>query len=1466
MHALVEVHDRLSMESIAAPLDASGQATPIAGTRFHPDITSGPRMSTVFPRNASALPGVIPGMEGAAPKGLLARRRMTIIMAQQTSPNAGSGIQHDLISRSFKAQQAPGQDAILSVPDPEAHTLDTPRQQQGARKSSGAASQMTQPSFGANKSFNGGKSVNARSGKMVMAQSAPPEAPVQGVLKQMPNWKQSVLKVLNHKWYYVFLFITTFYIIFENDLKRAALPPSCDTPLEAIITVIMVCLIIEMGLSCFVRPGYLLGFYFWVDCIVCASLFFEVPSVKSQVLGMGVYPTSLEQRDSFFAWVGNRAFVSSQVARVARIFRLLRLLRLYSVYRRFEARRRIRAALAKAGIRPGHGEEQIAEEELSIIELEMLQDQNRETRVGQKLEELIIRRIIVFVLVCMLILPVFEPEYGLWGKYQSVGQGGLSMLHQMAVSYGSPVPINQSSVDLTAIPPSAFTVALKSYLQGSEFRMGSQETSKVLELIITNTTYLAYPSGTTRRYDELYFQEYYSQNLTAVECTIAVQGINIGLGQSLCPMLHTYALYDWKWYSQISAVLSISRSLFIIFFLMLGAWLLNRDSRVLVLEPIERMLARVAALAENPLALQPAAHAPWQEQLERMQQAQEQAAAQQAETEMSNGLTGRIKSMPDLFFGTTQQKHAPSLVHPGGSGQAHAHAVISLLPTSSQQGSTSDTPLPGQPITTLAWAETNTDISVNGVVVNARTGSTGNAAGGWRIAGSSVTAALRLQNDAGNTRWQRLKDKTNRILRRLATNFWDGTDEEHPVAHRPAGPGPNPRSGDAKHGDGKVAQQEVDKNTASYETQVLENSIQKIGALLAVGFGDAGAEIIAENIKNEGDINPMVPGRKTVAVFGFCDIRRFTDATEVLQEEVMEFVNSIARIVHTSVAIHGGAANKNIGDAFLLVWKLPKAFTMSDLTDACDYIGMSPPSADSPTVPTTSPDTTHGVITGQLPQPQRWVSSPGLAIAEGVEEELRDEDAVQDLRTLATLGPGPSPWAAMSTYAADDYQLPAPEEPFLALTAWTPQAGAETVLVPLPSSIDPVEDIDNSPRQMKFSSQPPEVFSYTPHDSSYAVQDVPLPLPGIVFDATIDAHPEECGSLTSHKSSWLLSVGGDNRVAPLPTLEPVSSNSLATKGKRMFSRGATGNMTRTGKAGSLGAPVHIGDARIELGKDGDLESEAVQRVMRMRSKGGAAPASISVPEKAAVVSAVADNALMSFIIIHAALKRSVRLARYSHRSDLDARLGPNFRVQMGFGLHVGWAIEGAIGSEYKIDASYLSPNVNMASRLEAATKQFGVSILMSESFAACLSAEMRARVRQIDCVTVKGSVQPMGLFTYDINLDNIEEPDPDVPGAEEEEEAFWANYACGLCESDDVANTWGVTPEFLEVFKQGFQAYKSGNWKSAHSLLTIASGMRRTSSGLPLPDKPAHVLMSFMEEHGLQSPTTWKGFRELTEK
>lgn len=52
-------------------------------------------------------------------------------------------------------------------------------------------------------------------------------------------------------------------------------------------------------------------------------------------------------------------------------------------------------------------------------------------------------------------------------------------------------------------------------------------------------------------------------------------------------------------------------------------------------------------------------------------------------------------------------------------------------------------------------------------------------------------------------------------------------------------------------------------------------------------------------------------------------------------------------------------------------------------------------------------------------------------------------------------------------------------------------------------------------------------------------------------------------------------------------------------------------------------------------------------------------------------------------------------------------------MKLGFGLHLGWAIEGAIGSYFKIDASYLGPNVSMSENLEGLTKFYGVPLLVS---------------------------------------------------------------------------------------------------------------------------------------------------------
>merc|ERR1719478_346109 len=69
-------------------------------------------------------------------------------------------------------------------------------------------------------------------------------------------------------------------------------------------------------------------------------------------------------------------------------------------------------------------------------------------------------------------------------------------------------------------------------------------------------------------------------------------------------------------------------------------------------------------------------------------------------------------------------------------------------------------------------------------------------------------------------------------------------------------------------------------------------------------------------------VDGMVPGSRVEAIIGVARIRDFSTATEVLSSKVMTFVNQCAEIVHGVVSEYHGAANKNNGDTFLLVWRL----------------------------------------------------------------------------------------------------------------------------------------------------------------------------------------------------------------------------------------------------------------------------------------------------------------------------------------------------------------------------------------------------------------------------------------------------------------------------------------------------------------------------------------------------------------
>jgi class 3 adenylate cyclase len=129
-----------------------------------------------------------------------------------------------------------------------------------------------------------------------------------------------------------------------------------------------------------------------------------------------------------------------------------------------------------------------------------------------------------------------------------------------------------------------------------------------------------------------------------------------------------------------------------------------------------------------------------------------------------------------------------------------------------------------------------------------------------------------------------------------------------------------------------------------------------------------------------------------------------------------------------------------------------------------------------------------------------------------------------------------------------------------------------------------------------------------------------------------------------------------------------------------------------------------------------------------------------------------DLAIYSVLKIICHINTFKQILKYRKQKEMLSRI-PDYKVQMGFGLHLGWAIEGLIGSAYKIDASYLSPNVNIAARLEAATKQYGTEFLISGQLYHLMSKPFRSLCRQIDIASVKGSIKPIHLYTIDVDTE-----------------------------------------------------------------------------------------------------------------
>jgi adenylate cyclase len=85
-------------------------------------------------------------------------------------------------------------------------------------------------------------------------------------------------------------------------------------------------------------------------------------------------------------------------------------------------------------------------------------------------------------------------------------------------------------------------------------------------------------------------------------------------------------------------------------------------------------------------------------------------------------------------------------------------------------------------------------------------------------------------------------------------------------------------------------------------------------------------------------------------------------------------------------------------------------------------------------------------------------------------------------------------------------------------------------------------------------------------------------------------------------------------------------------------------------------------------------------------------------------------------------------------------------LNYGIGLHVGDVMYGNIGSRTRLDFTVIGPAVNMASRLEALTKQLGKTVLLSRAFADFVERDFD--LERVGEYPVRGFSDPIELFAY----------------------------------------------------------------------------------------------------------------------
>lgn len=240
---------------------------------------------------------------------------------------------------------------------------------------------------------------------------------------------------------------------------------------------------------------------------------------------------------------------------------------------------------------------------------------------------------------------------------------------------------------------------------------------------------------------------------------------------------------------------------------------------------------------------------------------------------------------------------------------------------------------------------------------------------------------------------------------------------------------------------------------------------------------------------------------------------------------------------------------------------------------------------------------------------------------------------------------------------------------------------------------------------------------------------------------------------------------------------------------------------------------------------------------------------------------LANRALVALIKIIAEIHRSLDLINYINHPKISTNMGQEYNVKISAGLHVGWAIEGVIGSDLKIDASYLSPHIYLAHDLLQAVDRYQVPILMTEDYYGYLSIKAKTCCRRIDTVTVDYLPGEFGIYTFDIVYNELLEPEghiighliklPELDSVNVENfQHKGVDYMFTL-DSDIVGLQKGIESDFLDPFRHAYVDYISGQWDEALQYLRKALDRKND-------DGPSKTIKAFIESYNGKPPEEWE--------